>query len=176
MNTVANRPRNLLLIIIPILVIIVIASVFSGKWFDNEPLNAQQIKSSNEPDLIAQKFLEALVQDNVYLAKELVIPEKRERIDKWKIDSHHRAFECPYDSRYFWDEPIQNISSGGTGTVVIDDKTVKAFSSFGCNNNNRSMRVDNMIIRNDPSEWIIIDWNEICETPASYDEKETCYP
>ena len=170
-----HKKRFLLLTIIFFVVLTVVA-VFLYKRSAEKPLDAQQIKKLPDPDLVAEKFLHALIDDNISLAKELVIQEKRTRLDQWEMDTQHRAFECPYNWRWILSEPIQMISVGGARSIPIDDKTVNAHGSFVCNNNNQSMRIKNVIIKNSDGEWTIIDWGEICETPASYDEKERCYP
>lgn len=57
---------------------------------------ALHFKQSNEPDSIVNGFLYALIEDDITLAKQLVIPQQQNRIDYWKSSSQHEAFTCPY--------------------------------------------------------------------------------
>ncbi len=116
-------------------------------YFYNPFPDTQEIKTTSEPDNLAYWFLHALIADNIDLAKELVIPEKREQINQWRINSQHKGFKCSYNWGRLLNEPMQLISWGSEGSVEIDSETIKASYAFGCNNNNHSMSIDDVIIQ-----------------------------
>jgi hypothetical protein len=166
-------------ILVVILIICILIAKFAIPWdrFGDQKARAQEIRMyySNEPGMMVDEFLKALIENNLKLAKELVIPEQQERIDKWKAESKHKAFECPYMWKWILSDPLQTTAWGGRGETEFDDKTREIDITYGCSFNNRKMSVEKVVVKFDGSVWIITNWEMICETPPAYGEEEICY-
>jgi len=139
---------------------------------DQKPY-AQEIKRANNPYLVVDRFLDALIKANINLAKELIIPEQRGRVDAWKAESNHKAHKCPYNWRWF--DPWQTTAWGVGGEDELDANTSEIDITFGCSNDNFLMSIENAIVRYDGVEWAIINWEMICEIGSSKGEEEVCY-
>ena len=153
------------------LLVIATTGVFTWEWrlSVKEREWIQTLKHSKEPDLMAYTFLRYLKEDKIEFAKELVVPDQRERIDRWAIDSKHEPFNCT--SPYWGFNQI--LASGGGSSKEIDKNTISQRNSYTCNFNEISISVNDVIVHYSGSEWVIIDWSEICETTPS--KTETCY-
>jgi hypothetical protein len=158
-----------------------LASISVDNWIRNRLPNAEQIKLTDEPDNIAWRFNQALMQDNIGLAKELVTAENRERIEKWQRDTERGNYDCKFDWVWFFKYPleIQRISWGSVSYSKMDDNEAKGDSVIGCYSNNYSMKIDKVIIEKIGNEWVITDWDKICEkSPSARSDRpaEICYP
>lgn len=153
------------------LVLVSVAGIFVWQWksFVKEKEWIQTLKHSSEPDLMAYTFLRYLRESKLDLAKELVIPEQRERIERWFIGANHKAFDCT--SPYWGFNQV--IASGGGNSKEIDQNTILQSDSYTCNFNGISMSVSDVIVHYDGSAWVITNWSAICETTSS--KAETCY-
>lgn len=153
------------------LFIISVAGIFTWQWRSSakEKEWIQTLKHSEEPDLMAYTFLRYLGESKIELAKELVTPEQRERIEKWSVDSNHEAFDC---TSPYW-RFNQILASGGGSSKEIDKSTILQSDSYTCNFSENSMSVNDVIVHYDGSAWVITNWSAICETTPS--KAETCY-
>ena len=177
MTKTSSTKLKFLVIALIIIGVLIAKNAIPWDRFGDQKVRAQEIRLyySNEPGMMVDVFLHALIDNNVRLAKELVIPEKQDRIDKWKTESNHKAFECPYIWKWILIDPLQTTAWGGTGEIEIDGKTREIESTYGCSFNNRKMSVEKVIVKFDGAVWLITDWEMICETPPSHGDEETCY-
>jgi len=161
--------------------VVCIASISLDSWIRNRPPEAKRIKSMDEPDLVVYWFHQSLIEDNITLAKEYMTAENRERLDDWQRNTQRRDYGCESDWGWFLKYPfeIQRISWGGMSSVEIDDNTIEETSTLGCYNNHYSMEINKIIVKRIENEWVITDWDRICEKLPSDnpdDSTKTCYP
>lgn len=158
--------------------VVILAVLCSGMFLLNQSrekpkASAEDIKRSGDQNWLVESFLHALMDNDIQFAKDLVVSEQQDRIDKWIFESNHESFQCPYLWRWIFYDPIQNISWGGTGGSEIENNVWEIDSTFGCNNSDRRMSIENAIVKSNGVEWVISDWEMICETLPS--QKEACY-
>ena len=136
----------------------------------NPVIRAQHYKQSNRPEIVVDAFFHALVEGDLDLAKELAIPGLQERIDNLKTESRYQAFRCP------WGNLIEPYA-GGLGPNITYSSSNKAMSdgvAYSCYYGNRSsMNISGIALEHNGREWLIADWEEICESSSS--SPETCY-
>ena len=132
--------------------------------------------NSDDPGDVVDVFIYALRIDDLDLAKELIIPEQRERLEKWVTISHHKPFDCPPDWRLGFGVLVEPYAGGSSGYGTIENNMTRVGSSFFCYNNNSYLGIENAIVIYNGAQWKINDWDKICESPADYDAPRICYP
>jgi hypothetical protein len=175
-----TRKKKLTLIVMLVLLVVCVASVYLNNWIRNRPPEPKQIKLMNEPELVVWWFHQALIEDNITLAKEYVTADNQGRIDKWQRDTQRSNYGCEFDWSWFFKHPLefQQISWGSASSVKIDDFSIEVDSAIGCYSNNYSMKLHKVVVERIRNEWVITNWNKICEDPPSNrpdNSTEICY-
>jgi hypothetical protein len=171
-----TKKKRFSLLAVSILFVVVLAFFSLNTWFNDRSPDIQEIKLSSEPDVVAEMFVKALAEDNITLAKGLVSLDTQERIERWEAASQPQNNKCKFDWAWFVRHPleIQKVSWASTSSVEKENNTVEVTSSLGCNSNLYSIKVDQIVVQQVGGEWVIIDWNRICENVPS-ETSEKCY-
>ncbi|MFN8414109.1 MAG: hypothetical protein U0Z26_17145 [Anaerolineales bacterium] len=165
-----RHPILRVLLIIVLALILVCLGVFGYSRVKFE----QQIQNSNNPQEIVDAFLQALMTNNLRFAKKLVTSEQIKNLDQWKANMRHSAYDCP--GSWSLDDILASTAWGVGGSGLIDENTMRVDSSYGCNNNNYSIRIEGVIVQYDGRNWRITHWDRICESSAEENSPRICYP
>jgi hypothetical protein len=162
-----------------LIALLVIAVVLPAGWqvLQGAPTEqlAQQIMHG-DPSGVASGFLDALANNDLELAKELVVPEQQDRIDTWQRESRHRWVPCPNRNwlKDFSEMRFIFVSEwSSTGSLQFDDRAAVS-AVTGCTFNQFEIQVNEAALHRDGYEWIILNWKEICI--ISTRGIKICYP
>ena len=134
----------------------------------------KQIQQSDNPREIVDAFLQALMTNNLRFAKELVTPEQSELIDQWKVETNHQSRSCP--ANWNFEDLSEPFAWGVGGSATINDSTIVVDSSYGCSNNDYSIRIEQATVRYDGKNWRIAHWDRICESSNAEHVSRICFP
>ncbi len=135
----------------------------------------QKINSDN-PQIVVDTFLDAIRENDLRLAKELITLDQQEHIDEWIAISNHKPFDCPIEWGRGLGAFIEPIAGGVGGQYETENNTISVDSSYFCYNNGSSIRIEGAIVNYNENKWKITGWDKICESSPEYASQEICCP
>jgi hypothetical protein len=128
-------------------------------------LHAQYAKSSGTPEVVLGTFFRALIEDDLDLAKELVSPELRPRLDQWKIESQYTELHCPCTEC----RGMHSSRSNPIVTYTTPDQAVSEIMEFSCwYGDGASLSLWDTTLEYDGHEWLVTDWKKICTETSKF--------
>jgi hypothetical protein len=123
--------------------------------------------SRHDPGNVAQGFVDALRTHDGALAKSLVLPKHRDRIDKWI--TNHSVYKCPSAWPWvnIWDEDFwEGEGSGGMGGQTVGSNRAHWNWGYYCDRYGAdyTFRVGDISLEQTEAGWVIIEWGELCES------------
>jgi len=173
----AKHPVLKLLIILVLTLMLVCMGAFGFFQIKYE----KQIQQSNNPRLIVDTFLEALMQNDLRFAKKLVMHDQKVLIDRWKTDTNHQPRYCPgiwtfHDLNWSIDDLFEQVAWTVSDSSKIDDNTIAFDSVYRCTRNDYLIHIEGLIVKYNGKDWKITRWDRICESSSEENAHEICYP
>ncbi len=104
---------------------------------------------------VGEKFAQALMHNNLGLARRFTAPSQWDRIDIWM--STHEPFRCPLS----WDFDDYRLYS--TGGLIEEGSSVSFFHSCWVDEY-YEFEIEEIILRRHEGRWQVVDWSGVRET------------
>jgi hypothetical protein len=134
-------------------------------------LRALSVKGTHQPEILVETFFQALLDDDLALAKELATPVAGQRLDEWKIKAQHSAVNCPrggFLDGYFSRSRLEI-------TYTVDNRAFVKSLEYACYyGDEASLSLWGLVLEKNGPEWRVTAWDEICTRPKK-SVPETCY-
>ena len=125
-------------------------------------LHALYVKGTHQPEILIETFFQALLDDDLALAKALATPAAGQRLDEWKMKAQPGAVNClrgGFLDGYFSRSRLEITYPANNRAFV---KSLEYECYYG---EEASLSLWGLVLEKNGQDWQVAAWDEICTRP-----------